>query len=226
MNFKLWLENDANKSILHQAFQKGIDKNDKSIIGFHGTSIFALLEAIKKGFLPVTSGSEIFAAGEYQKKIYGQQFENYGFHVVPNPQNDIVKKIEFRKKLISDPYSEAIRWAEYISGRHYFFDKYKMNFENPNHHAASHEFGQMMHLDDKDSEQEISKKYNLKKPKPTAIKGGVVLAISDSVANNFKLAAGGDGDDLNIITKKLPIEYIKGIEPIDDSAYEWLDDII
>ena len=224
MNFKVWFENnDMNKTIIHSAFEKGIDKSDNSILGFHGTSIFTLMNAIKTGFLPITKGSEAYAGGGgiESTKAYGENFEKYGFHLVPNPKNKVIQKINFRKNLIQDPYKEAVNWANYLASRHSYFDKYNMDLDNPEHHAASHELEAGMKI----GEKEIQKKYNLQKPKSNPIKSGVVLAISDSAANDFEVLMGGDGDDINIVTKSFPLKYIKGIDPVDDYAYEWLDQL-
>jgi hypothetical protein len=60
-------------------------------------------------------------------------------------------------------------------------------------------------------------------PDPGAVQAGVVLAVSERIADRFRIGVGADGNDINIETAKLPAEYIVGIEPADDNAFEWLD---
>lgn len=226
MNFKNWFENNnVNKTIIHNEFEKGINKNDNSILGFHGTSILTLMSAMKNGFLPITKGIESFAGGvgTHSIKAYGENYEKYGLHLVPNPNNNIVKKMDFRNNLIQNPYQEAVNWAKYIARKHHYFDKYDMNLDNVDHHAISDELENAL---TSHNEKNIQQNYNLNSPKHNPIKSGVVLAISDSVANDFEILMGGDGDDVNIVTKSLPIKYIKGIDPVDDYAYDWMDKLI
>jgi len=63
------------------------------------------------------------------------------------------------------------------------------------------------------------------KPDPSAIRGGVVLAVSQRVLERFRVGVGGDGNDINIESTELPVEFITGIEPENDAAYGWLDSL-
>ena len=222
MKFKLWLENNANQDIIKNAFSKGINKSDPSFLGYHGTSLQTLMFAIDHGYLPVTVGTERLHAGEHQtsQMAYGPTFQDYGLHIVPNPLNKIVQSIPFRSDLSENPYEDAIFWAKSIAERHSFFDKYSMDWSDPKHHEAASLFSWGT-----ETPEYIQKKFKLAKPKRKYLQGGVVLAISDTVANEFRIAMGGDGNDINIITKALPVKYIVGIEPQNDDAYEWLDSL-
>lgn len=222
MKFKLWLENNTNKLMISQLFERGINRNDTSILGFHGTSLITIQKALQTGLLPVTTGSAESSAGTHRsaKKAYGDDLSGYGFHIVPNPKNKIIQQINFTKPLLQDAYEEGLKWAKFNANRYSFFDKYNMNLSDPLHHKISQEF-----MWKSKTEKEIQKQYELDQPKKEFVNSGVLLAISETAAHDFKIFPGGDGDDLNIATKNLPIKYISGIEPADDHAFDWFESL-
>jgi hypothetical protein len=226
--FYQFLENNINQTIIQNAFSKGINKSDPSILGFHGTSIQTIMTAINTGYLTVTPGTAHIHAGTNQTSIdsYGPELEDYGLHIVPNSLNKIVQAMTFRRKLEDSydenetPYMIAMMWAKTVAERHAFFDKYDLDINNPEHHQIVSDLSW-----NQKEKNEAEKEHKLKKPKTKYLQGGVVLAISDDVINEFKINLGGDGDDINIIAKQLPVRYILGIEPENDAAYDLLDQL-
>ena len=208
MDFRLWLE-DGRRTI-KTLFERGIDRRDPSILGYHGTSVQTMRAAIERGVLPVARGL---------KRVFGNQNDTaYGLHVSPNMDNRIVRTLEFRNPPEPDAYKDALAWATHVSKRHSLFDMYGMDMNKSSHHRAASDI--MMA---NDSPKSTMKRLGLDhKPRETTT-AGVILAISDRVAERFRLLVGGDGNDINIITNALPVEYILGIDPADDAAYKWLD---
>ena len=218
--FRLWLESSSNEAIIKNAFSRGVSKSDASVIGYHGTSIQTIIYAINTGFLPVTAGTEHLYSGLHQKHIYGKKFELYGIHIVPNPNNKVVKTMPFKQPLSPNPMEEAEKYAKVISQRHSVFDQYSLDWFDPKHHEIAKTIDDIDH-----SPEYVQKKFKLSPPKAKFLQAGVVLALSETIVDDFAINVGGDGDDINIITKELPIKYIVGIEPIDDAAYDWLDSL-
>lgn len=222
ITFGQFLENNSNQTIIKNAFSKGIDQSDTSILGYHGTSLQTLIKALNTGYLAITAGTAQIHGGTHDSSIaaYGSDLKDYGLHIVPNPLNKIVQSMTFRNELEKTPYKIAMRWASSVAERHSLFDKYNLDMNNPEHHEATSQlvWGQK-------PKQQIEKEFKLKNPKRKYLQGGIVLAISDNVTSEFKINVGGDGDDINIITTQLPVKYIVGIEPENDAAYEWLDQI-
>lgn len=212
--FREWLRESAgdNAKAIHDAFQRGVDRKDTSVLGFHGTSLQTLKKALQTGSLPVTKGTE----GVYGGERYGAGKEAYGLHIVPNPRNATVQKIQFRREREIDPLEDAANWAKHTANRHHLFDKHGLDMDDPEHHRLAF-------LVQQGEAPEASLKAPGRSPNPNPIKGGVVLSISEDAARDFKVSVGGDGDDLNIQTAALPLRYIKGIEPQDDASYAWLD---
>lgn len=214
MEFKNWMESAAvgNAKKINDLFARGINRSDPSIVGYHGTSVQTLASAIEKGYIPVTKGLGAVHGGDSYKG------EEYGIHIVPNMGNRIVGQINFRREPEHpDPFVVAMKWADYVSKKHAIFDRYGMDFGRVPHHKAANS------IISGESPRAVVRGLKLREPNNTPIKGGVVLAISDKVSESFELSMGGDGDDINIKTRALPIEYILGIEPQNDDAYHWLD---
>lgn len=213
--FRKWLAESTqedNRRIIHDAFSRGVDKNDASVIGYHGTSIQTLRVAIERGFMPVTAGLERVMGGDHYKKSK----KMYGIHLVPNPKNAKVMSITFRNERDVDPQADAILWARHTAERHVLFDLFGLNMDDLRHHRAAFDIQQGF------NPHNVMKKLKAGPPNPKAIMGGVVLSISDDVADEFEISVGGDGDDLNIHTTALPIKYIRGVEPHHQSSYDWL----
>jgi hypothetical protein len=207
---------------LSQVFSQGINHDDPKILGYHGTSLQTLMFAAKNGYLPVTSGSEKHKGGTHDQAFtsYGKDYSLYGIHLVPNPNNKDVKEMLFKRTLETKPYKQAQEWAKWAKGFHSQFEKYGLDINNPEHHRIA------MDLEAKPNKEEVVKQHKLPKPLQNFTHGAVVLAISDEVMHNFQVNMGADGDDLNIITKKLPIQFIIGIEPQDDETYNYLDNLL
>lgn len=203
----------ANAAIVRAAFERGIDRSDPSVIGYHGTSVQTLRAAIQRGHLPVASG----LGGVFGNASEADKF--YGLHLVPNPSNRVVKSISFRRELIDKPYEDAMAWAKHTAARHVFFDRHGMDMDDKGHHRAAY---RMYHGDDP---YKATTGMRLGRGSPGAAPAGVVLAISERVAERFKVSMGGDGNDINVETNGLPLEYLTGVEPQNDAAYEWLDSI-
>lgn len=214
LEFRVWMRESAedNARIVHDAFRRGVDRNDPSALGFHGTSLQTLKKALQTGFLPVTKGTE----GIYGSDRYGDGKDAYGLHIVPNPRNATVQKIQFRREREIDPLEDAANWAKHTANRHHMFDKHGLDMDDAEHHRMAFRVQQ-------GEAPEASLKLPGRTPNPNPTKGGVVLSISEDVARDFKVSVGGDGDDLNIHTYALPLKYIAGIEPQDDASYSWLD---
>jgi hypothetical protein len=214
MDFRLWLENSAH--IVKELFIKGVNRRDPSILGYHGTSIQTMRVLAERGFLPVAKGL---------MGVFGNANDKeYGIHIAPNMENKVVKTLEFRNPPEPDAYEDAMGFAKHVSHRHSFFDKYGMDMENASHHKAADEM-MMGDILKKNNAHLIAKKMRLNADARSSVEGGVVLAISDKISEKFKLIVGGDGNDINIVTDKLPVAYILGIEPQNDAAYHWLDSL-
>jgi hypothetical protein len=213
MNFRLWIEGARSVKDL---FAKGIDRKDPSILGYHGTSIQTIRALADGGFIPVSKGL---------KKVFGNHNDAaYGLHVAPNMENKVAKTLEFRRPQTMDPFADAMQFARHVASRHVFFDRYGMNMGRSTHHRAADD----MMLGSFAGEKELSpiiKRLRLDPSPKEAVEAGVVLAISDRVAEKFRLLVGGDGNYINIVTNALPVEYVLGIEPQNDAAYEWLDSL-
>lgn len=214
LEFKIWLQesSEENAKTVQAAFQRGVDRNDPSALGFHGTSLQTLKKALRTGFLPVTKGTE----GVYGGDRYGPGKDAYGLHIVPNPNNATVRNIQFRREREIDPLEDAANWAKHTANRHHMFDKHGLDMNDPEHHKIAF-------LVQQGEAPESSLKLPGRTPNPKPIKGAVVLSISEDAARDFKTSVGGDGDDLNIQTEALPLRYIRGIEPHDQESYDWLD---
>lgn len=212
--FRRWLSesnHEENRRIIHAAFQRGVDKRDASVLGYHGTSLQTIRAATERGFLPVTKGSE----DVYGSDRYGPGKEPYGLHIVPNPNNPTVRGIKFRRASGIDPLEDAANWAKNTRNRHHLFDKHGLDMDDIEHHRAAFlvQQGEM---------PEKSLAGLGRPPRTDIVRGAVVISISDDVARDFRVGPGGDGDDLNIQTRHLPINYIRGIEPHDQESYDWL----
>lgn len=209
MEFRLWLENRTVRDL----FAKGIDRRDPSILGYHGTSVQAVRALAERGFLPVAKGL---------KHVSGNTNDTaYGIHIAPNMDNKVAKTLEFRRDQAIDPYDDAMGFAKHVAARHVFFDRHGMNMDRATHHRAADDM-MMGQLASKKDPESIIKRLRLDPSPKEAVQAGVVLAISDKVAERFRLVVGGDGNDINIATNALPIEYIIGIDPQNDAAYDWL----
>lgn len=214
MEFRLWLENGT--QAVRQLFAKGIDRRNPSILGYHGTSIQTVRVLADRGFLPVAKGLV---------KIFGNRNDTeYGIHVSPNMENEVVKKIQFRNPPEPDAYRDAMAWAKHISERHSVMDMYGMDMDKASHHRGADDIMMDRMVSGRDKESVLKRLKLEPNPKETT-RAGVVLAISDRIAERFKLVVGGDGNDINIITNALPMEYVLGIDPADDAAYHWLDSL-
>ena len=113
----------------------------------------------------------------------------------------------------------AGQFASVIRDRHARFQKYGLDLNNPKHHELLYPIENM-----EKTESEIVRKHKLRSV--GLIKsGGVILAISDKVRDEFEVVVGGDGDDLNIKTNALPLRYVVGIEPVDDYSFDVLDSL-
>jgi hypothetical protein len=201
---------------VNELFSKGINRKDPSILGYHGTSIQTMRALMSKGHLPVAEGL---------KKVFGNTNDKeYGIHISPNMNNRVAKTLEFRNPQWYEPYNDAMAFAKLIAKRHSYFDKYNMDMERASHHRAADDMMLGPHISGQKPE-EILKRLKLKPSPREALEAGVILAISEKVAERFKIIVGGDGNDINIITNALPIEYIMGIDPADDAAYHWLDSL-
>lgn len=214
MDFRLWLEDS--RQTVKQLFEKGIDRRNPSILGYHGTSIQTIRSLMAKGFLPVAKGL---------MRVFGNEKDtHYGIHVSPNMENAVVKTMQFRNPPEPDAYKDAMSWARHISERHALMDRYNMDMDKASHHRGADDMmmGQMV---TGKSQQSIIKRLRLDPDPREAITAGVVLSISDKVSERFRLLVGGDGNDINIITNALPIDCILGIDPADDAAYRWLDEL-
>jgi hypothetical protein len=212
MEFRLWLENNSPR--VKELFSKGINRKDPSILGYHGTSIQTMRALIEKGYLPVSNGL---------KGVFGNVKDKaYGIHVAPNMENKVVKTMEFRNPQTEDPYDDAMGFAALIAARHAFFDRHEMDMNKASHHRAADDMRAGPMISGREP-KDIIKRLKINPEAKEAVEGGVVLAISDRVAEKFRIIVGGDGNDINIITNALPIEYILGIEPQNDAAYHWMD---
>lgn len=210
----MWLE-DA-ESAVKNLFAKGVNRNDPSILGYHGTSVQAIRVLAERGFLPVARGL---------KRVSGNLNDTaYGIHVAPNMMNKVARTIEFRRPQTVDPYDDAMGFAKHIASKHVFFDRYGLNIDRATHHRAAEEMMMGRFNGEKDHAAKI-RRLKLDPSPREAVEAGVVLAISDRVAERFKLLVGGDGNDINIATNALPIEYIIGMDPQNDAAYDWLDSL-
>jgi hypothetical protein len=215
-----WLNESAggsNLDIVKKAFADGIDKDDSSVLGYHGTSLLSLQSAIDRGYFRVTEGTGILYGGEHSG--YSKDFSDYGFHIMPNPDNKIVKGMEFRNPLNTSAITIAGQFASVIRDRHARFQKYGLDLDNPKHHELLYPIENM-----EKTESEIVRKHKLRSVGPIK-SGGVILAISDKVRDEFEVVVGGDGDDLNIKTNALPLRYVVGIEPVDDYSFDVLDSL-
>lgn len=189
---------------------------DPNILGYHGTSIQTIRVLIERGHLPVAKGL---------MKVFGNvKDKEYGIHVSPNMENRIVKTLEFRNPQWYEPYKDAMAFAKLISKRHGFFDRYGMDMDRASHHRAADDMMMAPYISGRKKE-DILKRLKIDPNPRDAIEAGVVLAISDRVAEKFRIVVGGDGNDVNIVTDALPIEYILGMDPADDAAYNWLDSL-
>ena len=214
MNFRLWIEDS--RQTVKQLFSKGIDRRDPSILGYHGTSIQTMRALMEKGYLPVSKGL---------KKVFGNVNDTaYGIHAAPNMENDVVKTLQFRNPQTEDPYDDAMGFASLVAARHAFFDRHGMDMRKASHHRAADDMRAGPIISGREP-KEILRRLKLNAEPKESVQAGVVLAISDKVAEKFRIIVGGDGNDINIITNALPIDYIIGIDPADDAAYGWLDSI-
>lgn len=199
---------------VRDAFKRGIDAKDPSVLGYHGTSVQALEEAMRTGTLPVTKG----AAGVFgDDRSY--KGTTYGIHLVPNPLNEFVKNMSFRNPPFDDPMKDALEWARFIAERHHIMKTKGLDLSKIRHHRAADD---IMNLIDP---LKATKGMKLLRQELDAPRAGVVLAISEEVARKFKIGVGGDGNDINIMSRGLPVSFVKGIEPADDEAFRWLDDL-
>lgn len=197
---------------VRDAFKRGINPGDSSVLGYHGTSVQALEEAIRTGTLPVTKG----AAGVFgDDRSY--KGATYGIHLVPNPLNEFVKDMSFRNPPFDDPMKDALDWARFIAERHHIMKTKGLDLSKIRHHRAADD---IMNLIDP---LKATKGMKLLRPEPGAPRAGVVLAISEEAARKFRIGVGGDGNDINIMSRGLPVSFVKGIEPADDEAFRWLD---
>lgn len=205
---------NANLQAIKDAFQRGIDRNDPGPLGYHGTSVQTLRAAIQKGHLPVAKGlSGLFGGGDAYKG------RTYGLHLVPNPLNPAAKAIQFRNPPPDNPHEDAMQWARHTAARHMHFDRYGLDMDKKSHHDAAKK---LHHGEDP---RKALRGVKTGRHDPAATAAGVVLAISDKAARDFKTSMGGDGNDINLQTRALPIQYITGIEPQNDAAYDWLDSL-
>lgn len=213
MEFRLWLENNSPR--VKELFAKGINRKDSSILGYHGTSIQSVRVLAERGYLPVARGL---------KGVSGNRNDTaYGIHVAPNMGNKVAGAMEFRRPQNVDPYDDAMGFAKHVASRHVFFDRHGMNMDRAAHHRAADEM-MMGRFTGEDPSSKI-RKFGLNPSPREAVEAGVVLAISDRVADKFRLLVGGDGNDINIVTNALPLEYIIGLDPQNDAAYEWLENL-
>jgi hypothetical protein len=215
MDFREWL--DGAKIMVGEAFRKGINPRDASVLGYHGTSIQALEHLLDTGHLTLTKGSaQPFGGSFYRGRIYG-------FHIVPNPENPRVKGMEFRNPLhtgYDSPMDDALSFAKHIAHRHYTIRNLGLKMSRVAHQKAADDI-----IGGFSTPDEAMKRVKRGEPDPEAIQAGVVLAISERIADRFRIGVGADGNDINIETTKLPAEYIAGIEPADDNAFKWLDSL-
>lgn len=199
------------KAIVIDRFEKGINRNDPGPLGYHGTSVHALVEAMRTGSLPVTKGAGGVFGGQMYKGVV------YGIHIVPNPLNPVVRRMEFRRPLHEDPFADALAWARFIAQRHHLMKTRGLDLGRISHHRAADD---IMNLKDPSL---ATRKLKLLSPDADAPNAGVVLAISQEAAGRFRIGVGGDGNDINVMTKALPLDLVTGIEPADDEAFRWLD---
>ena len=215
MEFREWM--DGMRILVSRAFQKGINPGDASVLGYHGTSMQALEHLLETGHLTLTKGSaQSFGGSFYRGRIYG-------FHIVPNPENPMVKGMEFRNPLhmgYKSPMDDALSFARHIAHRHYIIRNQGLKMSRVAHQKAADDI-----ISGFSTPEEATRRVKRGEPDPRAIQAGVVLAISERIADRFRIGVGGDGNDINIETTRLPAEYIVGIEPADDNAFEWLDSL-
>jgi hypothetical protein len=215
MEFKQWMEGrEQNAAAVAAAFQKGIDPNDPEVLGYHGTSLQAIQHLIQTGSLTVTKGTaSVFGSDHYKGRTYG-------IHLVPNPRNPKVMAMEFRSPLhrgFKTPMDDATGWATHIADRHHIMKTHGLDLSKITHHRAADDIQSLVDPD------KATRGIRRGKPDAAAIRGGVVLAISQRVMERFRIGVGGDGNDINIESTELPVEFITGIEPENDAAYGWLD---
>lgn len=215
MEFREWLD-DA-RVLVGGAFRKGINPRDASVLGYHGTSIQALEHLLDTGYMTLTKGSaQSFGGSFYRGRIYG-------LHIVPNPENPKVKGMEFRNPLhtgYDSPMDDALSFARHIAHRHHTIRSLGLKMSRVAHQKAADDI-----ISGFSTPEEATRRVKKGEPDPKAIRAGVVLAISEKAADRFRISVGGDGNDINIETTRLPAEYIVGIEPADDNAFEWLDSL-
>lgn len=196
------------------AFQRGIDPKDPATLGYHGTSVHTLLHATRTGSLPVARGlSDVSGGSSYKGR-------RYGLHLVPNPLNPHVRALDFRNPLhagFKSPMEDALGWARHVARRHHTILSRGMDLGRAAHHRAADRI--IAGEDPRDA----MKRVKTSEPDPKAMNAGVVIAISDEALKRFGISVGGDGNDINLETTRLPLEYVTGIEPADDSAFHWLD---
>jgi len=202
---------EPNRSLVAAAFRKGIDRGDASVLGYHGTSVQALEEAMRTGGLPVTRGAGgVFGGPAYKGVIYG-------IHIVPNHLNTVVKEMEFRRKPFDDPFNDALGWARFVAERHHLMKSRGLDLSRIAHHRAADDIMNLV------EPEKATRRIKLLQAEPGSIRAGVVLAISEEASRRFKIIQGGDGNDINVMTKSLPLGLVTGIEPADDAAFHWLD---
>jgi hypothetical protein len=114
---------------------------------------------------------------------------------------------------------DALGWAKHIGERHHIMSSHGLDMSKPSHHRAADEIHSLV------PPEKATRGIRTGTPRPDAVHGGVVLAISDRAAERFGISVGGDGNDVNLETRNLPVEFITGIEPQNDAAYEWLDSL-
>lgn len=202
---------NPNRSLVATAFRKGINRGDASVLGYHGTSVQALEEAMRTGGLPVTRGAGgVFGGPAYKGVIYG-------IHLVPNHLNPVVKEMEFRNQPFDDPFDDALRWARFVAERHHIMKSRGLDLGRITHHRAADDIMNLV------EPERATRGMKLLQSEPGSIRAGVVLAISEEAAKRFRIMQGGDGNDINVMTKSLPLGLVTGIEPADDAAFHWLD---
>lgn len=233
MRFRTWLENENHRMPFApqvKSLFENFSKRNPSIIGFHGTSLQTVRFLAENGYLPTSKSIGLASGGTHttqgQNPAYSEDMSDYGIHLAPNINNPVAQKLQFTNPTVKNPYEDAAEFGKVSSHTHEFMDTYGLDFKNPDHYKTAADYHWDSPTWPEKSQQQYRDKFVKSRnlgPARSAIHGAVVLAISESVADKFKIKVGGDGNDINVVTNKLPIDFILGIDPATDSAYEWLE---
>jgi len=175
--------------------ETSIDVEDKSILGFHGTSIEAIRYLAEHGKMPVTGCYDIEfhiadASGvNYDTGPYGEAKKYAEIHVF---RNQLIRDLNKLTKLTRERLRDVMIFCE--------DDWYPFDYD----------FWQFLKESLKMSEYEFMK--YIKKLRRNNNHKGVVLAIRNSISE-LKPYAGCEEDFVVSVPEGLPLQYICGIEP-------------